>query len=253
MSRALLSVLAIAPDFTDDGRMPPATARARVRAELTSEILDAARRQLAEHGSASLSVRAVAREVGMVSSAVYRYFPSRDELLTALIMDAYNSLGETVERAERRPARAAHFERWTAICRAVRSWALAHPHEYSLIYGSPVPGYQAPVTTIAPATRVALVLLQLLIDAQNAGTLADLPAIHRPGKALARDLDRLESVFVGMPEETIVRALAAWASLYGIVSFELFGHFHNVVSAYSQYFDAATISLATFVGLPTGP
>ena len=80
----------------------PATAtgaRARVRAEITQEILDAARRQLAEQGSASLSLRAVAREVGMVSSAVYRYFPSRDHLLTALIVDAYDSLGAAVERA----------------------------------------------------------------------------------------------------------------------------------------------------------
>ena len=231
--------------------MPPATARARVRAELTSEILDAARRQLAEHGSASLSLRAVAREVGMVSSAVYRYFPSRDELLTALIMDAYNSLGETVERAERRPARREHFERWMAICRTVRSWALAHPHEYSLIYGSPVPGYQAPATTIAPATRVALVLVALLNDAHSAGTLADSPPIPSPGKALTRDLDRLQGVFVGVPDGTTVRALVAWASLYGTVSFELFGQFHNVIAAHSQYFDVAMTEMAVFVGLPT--
>jgi AcrR family transcriptional regulator len=230
--------------------MPPATARARVRAELTNEILDAARRQLAEKGSASLSLRAVAREVGMVSSAVYRYFPSRDELLTALIVDAYNSLGQTVERAERRPARAAHFERWTTICRTVRSWALAHPHEYSLIYGSPVPGYQAPVTTIGPATRVALVLVQLVTDAQNAGTLADLPSIPYAGKALARDLDRLQTVFSGVPEGTIVRALVAWASLYGTVSFELFGQFHNVIDANADFFAAASLELAAFVGLP---
>ena len=74
-------------------------ARARVRAELTEEILAAARRQLAEQGSAALSLRAVAREVGMVSSAVYRYFPSRDHLLTALIVDAYDGLGAAVERA----------------------------------------------------------------------------------------------------------------------------------------------------------
>ena len=100
MSRALLSNLVIALEIRHDGGMTAATgARARVRAELTQEILAAARRQLAEQGSAALSLRAVAREVGMVSSAVYRYFPSRDDLLTALIVDAYDGLGAAVERA----------------------------------------------------------------------------------------------------------------------------------------------------------
>src|SRR5207248_3208991 len=77
------------------------TARDRARIELTDEIKAVARRHLAEHGSAALSLRAVAREVGMVSSAVYRYFPSRDELLTALIIDAYDAVGERAEAAER--------------------------------------------------------------------------------------------------------------------------------------------------------
>ena len=104
------------------GRMPP-TARERVRAELTAEITDAARRQLAEVGAAALSLRAVAREVGMVSSAVYRYFPSRDELLTRLIIESYDALGAAAEEADdpSLPPR----ERWLAVCRAVRGWAVA--------------------------------------------------------------------------------------------------------------------------------
>ncbi len=231
------------------GAMPPATARARVRAEITSEILDAARRHLAAEGSAALSLRAIAREVGMVSSAVYRYFPSRDDLLTALIVDAYNGLGAAVEQAEHRTPRGRHFRRWMTIGRTVRTWAIAHPHEYALIYGSPVPGYQAPVTTIAPATRVALVLVQLLIDAQAAGHLTDVPAARLPSGALARDLDRLADVFTGVPESTMVRALTVWAALYGTVSFELFGQFNNVIAATSQYFDAAMTELGAFVGL----
>src|SRR5947208_3060834 len=127
MSRAPLLVLVTAPVLDDNAAMPPATARARVRAELTNEILDAARRHLAAHGAASLSLRAVAREVGMVSSAVYRYFPSRDDLLTALIVDAYNGLGAAVEQAERRAPRRRHFRRWMTITRTVREWAIAHP------------------------------------------------------------------------------------------------------------------------------
>src|SRR5215207_9080182 len=113
------------------GRVP--TARERVRAELTTEITDAARRQLAEVGAAALSLRAVARELGMASSAVYRYFPSRDDLLTRLIIEGYDALGAAAEAADD-PADPP-LDRWLAVCRTVRRWALAHPHEYALLYG----------------------------------------------------------------------------------------------------------------------
>ena len=129
------------------------TARERARKEITAEILAAARAQLREVGPGELSLRAVAREVGMVSSAVYRYFASRDELLTALLVDAYDALGSEVEAAA--ADRRGGFEaRWVRVAVAVRDWAVAHPHEYALLYGSPVPGYQAPGDTIpAAATR----------------------------------------------------------------------------------------------------
>lgn len=125
----------------------PRTARDRARAEITAEILDAARQHLAREGAAALSLRAVARDVGMVSSAVYRYVPNRDALLTMLIIDAYDSLGAVVEKAESAVAREERLGRFLAICHAVRGWALAHPHEYALIYGTPVPGYAAPEDT----------------------------------------------------------------------------------------------------------
>src|ERR1043166_4451027 len=124
------------------------TARERVRAELIREITEVARAQPATGGAAGLSLRAVARELGMVSSAVYRYFPSRDDLLTALIIDGYNAIGAAVERADGACRRDDPHGRGLAACRAVRDWALAHPHEYSLVYGSPVPGYRAPEQTI---------------------------------------------------------------------------------------------------------
>jgi AcrR family transcriptional regulator len=249
----VLSIVAIALDIRHHVPVTATTTRARVRAELTREILDAAKRQLVEHGAADLSLRAVAREVGMVSSAVYRYFPSRDHLLTALIVDAYDGLGDAVERAVAKVPADDLVARWTTICDRVRRWAIAHPHEYALIYGSPVPGYRAPEATIGPATRVALVLIQLLIDAAAAGALAPTVLAAEPSARLRADLDHLADAFAGVPDAVVVRALTAWSALFGLVSFELFGQFHNVVDAHADFFTCATLELAGFVGLPTEP
>src|SRR5262249_18072442 len=122
-------------------------ARERVRAELIREITEIARQQLATDGAAGLSLRAVAREMGMVSSAIYRYFPSRDDLLTTLIIDGYNAVGAAVEKAEAACPPEDYADRWLAGCRAVRDWALAHPHEYALVYGSPRPRDHRPAPT----------------------------------------------------------------------------------------------------------
>src|SRR5215467_9079408 len=113
----------------------PRTARERARAEITAELLDAGRRHLATEGAAALSLRAIARDLGMASSAVYRYVASRDDLLTRLIIDAYNSLGSAAESAESPVDRADLAGRWSAVCHAARSWALANPNEWALIYG----------------------------------------------------------------------------------------------------------------------
>ena len=147
----------------------PRTARERARAEITSEILEAGRRHLATDGAAGLSLRAIARELGMASSAVYRYVASRDELLTRLIIDAYDSLGAAAEAGHAAVDDGDLAGRFSAVCRAVREWALANPNEYALIYGSPVPGYVAPADTIGPASRVSNLLVQILADAAGAG------------------------------------------------------------------------------------
>jgi AcrR family transcriptional regulator len=226
------------------------TARDRVRAELTREITEIARSRLATDGAAGLSLRAVAREMGMVSSAMYRYFSSRDELLTALIIDGYNAVGAAVEQAEAACPRADYPGRWLASCRAVRSWALAHPHEYALVYGSPVPGYRAPERTIEPAARVAAVLGKIISEAHGSGAL-DPPAICPPPPGpFAPDAARLrESLLAGVPDEAVARALASWASMFGLVSFELFGQFENVVTDRAAFFDHSVACLGRLVGL----
>ncbi|MFH8493023.1 TetR/AcrR family transcriptional regulator [Streptomyces coeruleorubidus] len=221
-------------------------ARARARIEVTAAIKDEARRQLAAEGAARLSLRAVARELGMVSSALYRYFPSRDDLLTALIIDAYDSLGGTAEAAHEAAAGSGPLQRWIAVCEAVRRWALDHPHEYALIYGSPVPGYTAPDTTVPPATRVGLLLFGIVRDAYQGLGLArpSLPADLRPeAERMAADLAP------DLPPETVTALVAAWAQLFGLVGFELFGQFNRVVKDRETFYRHAVGQLAHGVGL----
>jgi AcrR family transcriptional regulator len=212
------------------------TARDRARAELTDEIKAVARRHLAEHGSAALSLRAVAREVGMVSSAVYRYFPSRDELLTALIVDAYNAVGAAAEEALATHRRRNAGARWIAASEAIRAWALAHPHEYALIYGSPVPGYAAPSDTIDPAARVAFALLQIVVDGVAAGEISEGEASTVP-RVVHNDFAVLRDIAApGVSDAVLSRTLLAWSKLFGSISLEMFGHLHNVIHDYDAYF-----------------
>jgi AcrR family transcriptional regulator len=222
------------------------TARERVRAEVTAEITDAARRQLAEVGAAALSLRAVAREVGMVSSAVYRYFPSRDELLTRLIIDGYDDLGAAAEAADEPSAPPG--ERWLAVCRAVRSWALAHPHEYALLYGSPVPGYQAPKDTVPAASRVGVVLGAILGVAARSGALPVGTGERDPGLVSDDAVAVLGGEHPALDETVRVRALLAWSALFGTISFELFGHFVGSVEDADRYFDRVMGDLARLIG-----
>jgi AcrR family transcriptional regulator len=255
----------------------PRTARERARAELTREIKEEARRQLATDGANGLSLRAVSRELGMVSSALYRYYPSRDDLLTALIIDAYNALGEAAEQAI--AGTGTGRIRWVAACHAIRTWAVAHPHEYALIYGSPVPGYRAPEATIGPAARVPLAFAGVLEGAVAAGEVTAErgagPAGEqgRPGlggpladqaaalsAALARDAAAGEATGAGaaggavplapaVPADVLVRAVIAWTQLFGMISFELFGQFVGSFEPADALFAHGVDQLAAFVGL----
>lgn len=229
----------------------PRSARALARAELTRAILESASRQLAEIGPAALSVRAVARDLGMASSAVYRYFASRDDLLTALLIRAYDDVGQAVEDGDAAVAdRADLAGRFRAVARALRGWAREHPHEYALLYGSPVPGYAAPTDTVDSATRVPRTLLALVRDAQ----LADVPLPVTVVSISAEEAAAVAPIqaFTDPPLDLdrTVRALQVWATLFGHLSLELFGHMHNAVLDYDAHFAHVVDQLATDMGLP---
>ncbi len=224
---------------------------------MIDEIKDAARRQLATEG-ANLSLRAIARELGMVSSALYRYFASRDELLTALIIDAYNAIGEAGERADATITERLDLTgRWLTVAHAWREWALAHPAEYALIHGSPVPGYAAPADTVAPASRRFLVIAAIIRDGAKAGVLAaalpgrtpaELPPIPAP---LSAELDAVGAALdadAGAP--LTARALVAVTELFGALNFELFGQLNNAIDERHDWFDLQARMMAGLIGFP---
>ncbi|WP_329048933.1 TetR/AcrR family transcriptional regulator [Amycolatopsis sp. NBC_01488] len=224
--------------------MSASSLRARVRSEMHQEIKEAARRRLAVEG-ANLSLRAVARDMGIVASALYRYFPSRDALLTALIIDAYDGLGDAAVDAEAAIPREELRGRWLAACHAVRSWALAHPAEYGLLYGNPVPGYAAPPETVAPASKVILLLAAIVAEAPDVPAGPPLPA---PVRA---DLRRLIEEQPGeLAEERLDRVLFAWTHLFGQVGFEVFHRLDDMVQARTEYFGHHLALLADLAGLP---
>ncbi len=207
----------------------PRTARERARAEITAEILKAARGYLATDGAPALSLRAIARDLGMASSALYRYFSSRDELLTRLIIDAYDSLGAAAEAREATIERNDLTARFTAACEGVRAWSLAHPNEYALIYGSPVPGYVAPADTVRPASRVTALLLQIIVEAALAGRIPDENRPDEDARQAAAVAPIRSYLPPGVPAPLVQRALMVWTNLFGVISFELYGQLHNVV------------------------
>ncbi|CCF63477.1 TetR/AcrR family transcriptional regulator [Nocardia cyriacigeorgica] len=199
------------------------TPRARARAQTMDDIKRIARTQLATEGAAALSLRAVARELGVVSSAVYRYVRSRDELLTLLVVDGYDALGDAVDAAVA-AAPDDPAARLRAAAHAVRDWGLAEPAWYGLLFGTPVPGYAAPAEqTVAPGTRVIATLLRLLETAHHAGALTEPTTTAPASPATLADFARIRTEFdLDIPDWLLARALVLWSALFGAVSFDVF-------------------------------
>ncbi|MET0662374.1 MAG: TetR/AcrR family transcriptional regulator [Ilumatobacteraceae bacterium] len=241
-------------------RRPIAGARQRAHADVRGEIVAAASRQLGTVGAAGLSLRAIARELGMVSSALYRYFASRDDLLTALIIEAYDDLGAVAERSIARSRSDAPLARWVEAASAIRRWALDHPQEYALLYGSPVPGYAAPADTIVPGTRVTRALIQIVHDALTDGLVV--PSAEPFAASIAPSIEvsaatadafeflRGELDLLAATDAVLLTALAAWTQLFGHLSFELFGQTHGLIVDHEAFFRETSTLMGARIGLP---
>ncbi len=190
-----------------DGQSP----RERYRDQVRAEIKQHAWEQIAAAGVPALSLNAIAKQVGMSGPALYRYFASRDDLITALIRDAYRSLADTVRAAFDSGADLA------GLAVTIRDWARSDPQRYFLIYGTPVPGYHAPDDTTAISREVMAVLL----EACRAIT------VDKPGTPFDKHLEGHRDWAGDDPatSATLHRALAFWTRLHGVLSLELAGHF----------------------------
>ncbi|MGD7705871.1 TetR/AcrR family transcriptional regulator [Microlunatus sp. Y2014] len=236
------------------------TPRQRARAAMTADVIAEARRQLGVVGAAGLSVRSVTRELGIAPSAVYRYFASRDHLLTAVIIDSYDRLGDAVTGADARLPTEDVGARWLTSYRSTRAWSVAHPHEYGLLYGTPLIGYAAPSDTIAPATRVVIQMARVVIDAQRLGLRGEVrdEVDPLPTESLRADaastLASLPRFGIddpaGVTEADVVRIIRAWTELFGTISFELFGHYANSVEHPGDHLDVLARAAAVRLGLP---
>ncbi|PKV89617.1 TetR/AcrR family transcriptional regulator [Streptomyces sp. TLI_146] len=206
------------------------TPRERYRAQVREEIKKHAWEQIADAGASALSLNAIAKQIGMSGPALYRYFANRDELITELVRDAYRSLADTFQaRAGADLAELAH---------ALREWALDDPHRYFLVYGTPVPGYQAPEDTTRIASEMMAVLLDACAavgpDASPAAPLDDYLAEHR---SWAREHQA--------PPPALSRALLFWTRLHGVLSLELAGHFAGMGFDPAELYTAEVRALGT--------
>ena len=211
-------------------------------------IVELGRARLATDGAAGLSLRAIARDLGMVSSAVYRYVASRDELLTLLLVDAYTELADAVEQA-RDAATGGWRQQLAEMARAARAWAVQRPAVWALLYGSPVPGYRAPRDkTVEPGTRVVAALLEVVAAGVAAGGIPSSGDVAP--QPLSGDFAGLREEFgVAVDDAVMAKSMVLWAALVGAISLEVFGQYGpDTFTEPSVLFDTQVALLADLLG-----
>ncbi|XKK60689.1 TetR/AcrR family transcriptional regulator [Streptomyces sp. ARC32] len=205
----------------------PRSLRERRRAAAVKEILAAAEAQIAENGAAALSLRAVARSLGMSVQALYHYFPSRDNLVTALVTKAYENLAEAVQHAVDTAPETPGMPRLVVAAEAYRQWAVDHPERFQLAYGAPLRHYAAPAE--GSSTLVVRRMDRIFTDALLSGlTTAQLAAAEdpAPSPALSRHVERNLSpdALGALPPPVVCLLLGVWGHMHGLVVLEVFGH-----------------------------
>jgi AcrR family transcriptional regulator len=214
--------------------------RDRRRAQTVQEIKDAALQQLAEAGTGGLSLRGVARAVGMTVQSIYHYFDSRDALLAELVVDAHHALADAVQAAADATRGRPPAERQLAATLAYRQWALTHRSAFLLLYGTPVPGFAPPPeTTSAAALRLAGPFLDVVFDSWTPEQLAAVPL--QPG---AEPIADVRSAAIPLPPGALALFIERRARMHGLVMLELLGHLHPLQDRAEALFTGAMRRMA---------
>ena len=198
---------------------------------MRDQIKQVARAQMAQHGTAGISLRGIARELGITAPAIYNYYPRLDDLITALIVDAFSALADAIEAAEAATTSETCGPRILASCLAYREWAIAHPVDFQLIYGNPIPGYEAPAEITVPLARRPFDgLYRLFLAAYETGELT-IPAEYAPVPPAIRT--HFAAVMppegAALPDALLCLLMSGWARIHGMVMLELFEHLGPVV------------------------
>ncbi|OGO35548.1 MAG: hypothetical protein A2W35_21560 [Chloroflexi bacterium RBG_16_57_11] len=238
--------------------------RERLRENTIEEIKSTARGQMAESGTNALSLHAIARAMGISTPGLYRYFASRDDLVTALIADAFNDLADALEAAALEIPQQAYYERMMRTVLVYREWALAHPVDFTLIYGNPIPGYHAPVEVTTPAAqRGFAVILRILVEADQAGALKpgaeyrQLPPELRPEFPVPEIPAPEFPAIDGQPNPAVPKAvlylgLVGWTRIHGMLMLELFNHIQPMMKDTTAFYQYEMKNLLNSVGLQAG-
>ncbi|MFF2846362.1 TetR/AcrR family transcriptional regulator [Streptomyces sp. NPDC058001] len=224
--------------------------RERLRAETTREIKAIALRQMADGGPGAISLRGIARDMGMTPRAIYSYFPTRDDLITALISEIAGSLAAAVETASNAVPATDPGGRLMAWGQALREWALAHPESFRLFYGHPVPGYQPPEDGPVDRTarRICRDLTRLVAAAWPQAR------HHQPEDTSWSDLHpdyvaKIQADLPDVPPAAAALALRVWGRMHGLVALEIDGHIHPVAGNPAALHRAEMLDLVRSLGL----
>jgi AcrR family transcriptional regulator len=228
----------------------PKTRRETLRQEMMQDIKLAARSQMAENGTAAISLSAIARELKVSQPALYRYYASRDDLVTALILDAFNDLANALENAAEHLPVDAYGPRLMAVILSYREWAMEHPVDFQLIYGNPIPGYHAPSQITAPASgRSFTVILTILARAYTAGVLKPQPEQLRAAAQMALALPKLETEILTLPKIILYLGIIGWYRIHGMIMLELFHHAQGVIKDTQLFYRHEVALLLQGMGL----
>jgi AcrR family transcriptional regulator len=218
---------------------------------MDEQIKREARKQMAQYGTAGIALRGIARELGITAPAIYNYYPRLDDLITALIVDAFNDLADAIQSAEEAEAAPGCGPKIIASCMAYREWAVTHPVDFQLIYGNPIPGYHAPAEITVPLARRPFDgLFRLFLEAYQTGELV-VPAEYAPVPATITAHVGAWPPQAGytFPDALLCLLMRGWARIHGMVMLELFGHIGPVVGDTSAFYRYEMEALMRRLGL----